>query len=287
MKAERGYPRYTVTPKAEAAILRGHPWVYGEEVLDIQGETGNGGLVDVVQPERPVPGHRLPHPSSPRSGSASSPATPTTASTRPSGRRKLRWAWDYRKSGAAGRRTSDCCRVIFGEADALPRPHGGPLRPHPGGPGPLRWHGASARSCPPPGPGPESSGSDGQTITGVYERNDVALRDKEGLPQGKGWYPPAGRDAPPASPVTEITENGVTLPGGRGERAEDRLLPGPEVQPPGGRRGSPGGKTGAGLLHPHRLLRPERRSGRREARVTAVDVSQVTISTASAPPTFF
>ena len=37
MKAERGYPRYTVTPKAEAAILRGHPWVYGEEVLDIQG----------------------------------------------------------------------------------------------------------------------------------------------------------------------------------------------------------------------------------------------------------
>ena len=47
MKAERGYPRYTVTPKAEAAILRGHPWVYGEEVLDIQGETANGGLVDV------------------------------------------------------------------------------------------------------------------------------------------------------------------------------------------------------------------------------------------------
>ena len=42
MKAERGYPRYTVTPKAEAAILRGHPWVYGEEVLDIQGETANG-----------------------------------------------------------------------------------------------------------------------------------------------------------------------------------------------------------------------------------------------------
>ena len=48
MKAERGYPRYTVTPKAEAAILRGHPWVYGEEVLDIQGETANGGLVDVL-----------------------------------------------------------------------------------------------------------------------------------------------------------------------------------------------------------------------------------------------
>ena len=73
MKAERGYPRYTVTPKAEAAILRGHPWVYGEEVLDIQGETENGGLVDVLSRK----GRYL--------GTGFSPATPTTALTRPSG----------------------------------------------------------------------------------------------------------------------------------------------------------------------------------------------------------
>ena len=32
MKAERNYPRYTVTAKAEAAILRGHPWVYDAEI---------------------------------------------------------------------------------------------------------------------------------------------------------------------------------------------------------------------------------------------------------------
>ena len=37
MKAERGYPRFTITPKAEAAILRGHPWVYDAEVLSIEG----------------------------------------------------------------------------------------------------------------------------------------------------------------------------------------------------------------------------------------------------------
>ena len=48
MKMERGYPIYTVTPKAEAAILRGHPWVYDAEILNTEGETGNGGLVDVV-----------------------------------------------------------------------------------------------------------------------------------------------------------------------------------------------------------------------------------------------
>ena len=27
MKIERGYPTYTVTPKAENAIVKGHPWV--------------------------------------------------------------------------------------------------------------------------------------------------------------------------------------------------------------------------------------------------------------------
>ena len=48
MKAERSYPRYTVTSKAEAAILRGHPWVYGQEVLAAEGTAENGDLVDVL-----------------------------------------------------------------------------------------------------------------------------------------------------------------------------------------------------------------------------------------------
>ncbi len=49
---------------------------------------------------------------------------------------------------------------------------------------------------------------DGQNIRGVYERNDAALRDKEGLPQYKGWFPLQG-EAVPESPVTEIEENGI------------------------------------------------------------------------------
>ena len=48
MKAERGYPIYTVTPKAERALTQGHPWVYDAEILETRGETPNGGLVDVV-----------------------------------------------------------------------------------------------------------------------------------------------------------------------------------------------------------------------------------------------
>ena len=31
MKTERSYPRYTVTPKGEAWLKGGHPWVYEDE----------------------------------------------------------------------------------------------------------------------------------------------------------------------------------------------------------------------------------------------------------------
>ena len=49
---------------------------------------------------------------------------------------------------------------------------------------------------------------DGETITGVYERNDVKIRLQEGLEEGKGWFALEG-EVPPASPVTAICENGI------------------------------------------------------------------------------
>ena len=49
---------------------------------------------------------------------------------------------------------------------------------------------------------------DGQDIRCVYERDDEALRDKEGLPQGKGFFPLPGEEIPTGT-VTEIVENGV------------------------------------------------------------------------------
>ena len=48
----------------------------------------------------------------------------------------------------------------------------------------------------------------GETITGIYERNDIALRTRENLPERKGWY--RSDDIPaPESAVTEICENGI------------------------------------------------------------------------------
>ena len=48
MHTQRDYPRFTVNKKAEAAIRRGHPWVYGEEVIQRPAAYENGGLGDVV-----------------------------------------------------------------------------------------------------------------------------------------------------------------------------------------------------------------------------------------------
>ena len=204
MKAERGYPRYTVTAKAESAILRGHPWVYGEEILDIQGGAENGGLVDVLSRKGRYLGTGF--------LSQQSKIRVRLLSRNANDRfdeafweRKLRWAWEYRKSVLRPEDLS-CCRVIFGEAAAFPGltvDRFGPL---------LAVQVLSV--------GMEIRKdfllpalvrilrADGQEIAGVYERNDEALRDKEGLPQGKGWYPLPG-ETPPSSAMTEITENGV------------------------------------------------------------------------------
>ena len=48
MKAARPYPKIIITPKGEAALTGGHPWVYEGEVTAVDGAAEDGGLVDVV-----------------------------------------------------------------------------------------------------------------------------------------------------------------------------------------------------------------------------------------------
>lgn len=48
MKALRPYPKITITPKGEAALTGGHPWVYEGEVTAMDGTPEDGALVDVV-----------------------------------------------------------------------------------------------------------------------------------------------------------------------------------------------------------------------------------------------
>ena len=204
MKAARSYPCYTVTPKAETAILRGHPWVYDAEIVSTEGSTDNGGLVDVVSKKGRYLGTGF--------LSEHSKIRVRLLSRNANDRfdeafweRKLRWAWDYRKT-VMDPADLDACRIIFGEADAFP------------GLTVDKFH--DLLSVQVLSVGMENIQDlllpllvrilreDGQSIRGVFLRNDVALREKEGLSQGKGWYHLPGEETPD-SPITEITENGV------------------------------------------------------------------------------
>ena len=204
MKQNRPYPACIVSDKAERALKRGHPWVYDAEILSLEDEIQNGAVVDVLSRKGQYLGSGF--------YSEHSKIRIRLLSRNANDRfdeafweRKLRWAIDYRRT-VLSPEDLDACRLIFGEADAFPGltvdlfhdllsvqvlSYGmeqikGFLFP------------ALVRLL----------REEGIPIRGLFERNDAALREKEGLEQYKGWFPLPG-EMPPASPLTEICENGI------------------------------------------------------------------------------
>ena len=116
MKQQRGYPRVTVTPKAERGLTGGHPWVYDTEVADAQ-PAENGALVDVISAKGRYLGTGF--------ISLHSKIRVRILSRNANDvfdeafyLRRLSHAWEYRKTVLSGEVSS--CRVIFGEADLFP-----------------------------------------------------------------------------------------------------------------------------------------------------------------------
>lgn len=205
MKQQRSYPKFTVTPKAQRALDGGHPWVYADEVLSAE-PVENGGLVDVVNEKGRYLGTGF--------VSEKSKIRVRVLSRNANDRfdeafwrRRISYAWEYRKSVLRPQELT-CCRVIFGEADQFPGltvDRFGPLLV------------AQVLSVGTEGIKDmlfkslvEILRADGQDIAGLYERNDAAIRELEGLAQGKGWFDLSALGLPqPGSALTEITENGV------------------------------------------------------------------------------
>lgn len=203
MKTERNFPKATVTKKAEAAVLGGHPWIYDTEVLSVSGEFENGGLVDAVTEKGKYLGTGF--------ISTESKIRIRLISTNTNDkfdedffRRRIKYAWDYRKTVMGDDRR--CCRVIFGEADKFPgltvdrfgdilvtQTLSIGIEKHKDIIFPLLY---------------EVLIEDGENISGIYERNDVQIRKLEGLSENKGWYPLKGLPLP-KSTETVITENGI------------------------------------------------------------------------------
>ena len=205
MKTTRSYPAYTVTKKAELSIVQGHPWVYADEITDApETQPENGALVDVLsQKGRYLGTGFLSLASKIRVRLLSRNANDTFDEA--FWQRRFEYAWAYRKTVL---RPEDltCCRVIFGEADQMPGltvdRFGTVLVAQ------ILSVGMEVRKEQLLPLLARVLRADGQQIDGIYQRNDAALRDKEGLEQGKGWLEIPGEQHP-ASTETEIYENGV------------------------------------------------------------------------------
>ena len=203
MKQQRDYPKVFITSKAERSIKAGHPWVYGEEIRRSEGEPENGGLVDVM------------------AGSAylgtgfynsASKITVRLISRNANDRfdaafwhRRVEYALRYRRTVMPGP-DFQCCRLIHGEADQMPGltvdRYGDVLSVQVLSLGMERVKDVVFSAL------LEVLRAMGEEIRGIFERNDVSIRLREGMEQNKGWYPIPGPE-PPASPVVQIVENGI------------------------------------------------------------------------------
>ena len=204
MKAQRPYVQVSITPKGEAALVKGHPWVYEGEVTAVSGEVTDGELVDVVSRKGSWLGTGFYNSHSKiRIRLISRNANDKFDET--FWVRRLRYAWDYRKT-VMGEVDSRCCRIIFGEADHFP--------------GLTVDRFDDLLSVQILSLGMERIKDiilpnlvnilreDGQSIRGVFLRNDVAIRELEGMAQGKGWYELPGESVPDSA-LAEIVENGI------------------------------------------------------------------------------
>ena len=203
MKAERGYPIAVISEKAEKSIRSGHVWVFGEEVKELIGNAQDGELVDVVSRKGSFLGTGF--------FNSNSKIRVRILSKNANDKfdkaffeRRLRYCFEYRKTVMG--EDFDCCRLVFGEADSFPGltvdRFGDILVTQTLSLGiekrkniifPLMVKVLSDM---------------GETISAVYERNDVAIREKEGLEESKGFFSAPGLRTD-LDGKTVITENGI------------------------------------------------------------------------------
>jgi len=202
---QRGFPYVTVTAKAEKAAAAGHPWVYGAEITAAGGKPlADGGLTDVYSPKGRWLGCGFYNSHSKiavRLVSHNANDTFDAAFWR----RRVQYAWRYRQSAMMPDELG-CCRLVHGEADQLPGltvdRYGDILVAQ------ILCLGMDMIKDVVLPALVDVLRQDGVAIRGVYLRNDVAIRELEGLPQGQGWYA-LDVMAQPDTTRIRIRENGL------------------------------------------------------------------------------
>ena len=183
MKTERPYIKAQITSKAEKAVKRGHPWVYGEEITSLSGQPQDGDIVDVFAGN-----------SWQGSGfyNSNSKITIRIFSRNSNDvfdynfwKRRIAYSIAYRRTVMPGP-DFNCCRLIHGEADQMPGltvdRYENLLSVEIASLGMERIKETIYNAL------VEVLLEQGIDINGIYEKNEIALRTKEGLELYKGWY---------------------------------------------------------------------------------------------------
>lgn len=200
---KRNYVIAEVTKKAEKTLYQGHPWIYDAEVVSLDGTVQDGDIVDVVSSRGRFIGSGF--------YNSHSKIRIRLISRNANDRfdadffeRRIRYAWEYRKTVMGS--DLDCCRIIFGEADTFP------------GLTVDKFHDILVVQTLSLGMELRKDiifpllykvlTEDGFTIRGIFERNDVKVRELEGMEQGKGFYSLGSIPVPDNTDVI-IEENGI------------------------------------------------------------------------------
>ncbi len=200
---ERSYLKAVITEKAERAARSGHPWVYGEEITELSGTPTNGDIVDVLTKKGRWLGAGF--------YNLNSKIRIRIISRNTNDRfdaaffeRRIRHAVDYRI--AAMGEDFSACRILFGEADFFP------------GLTVDKFNDILVTEVLSYGMDKRKDmlyplivkvlSESGVIVRAIYERNEDALRDKEGLTKYKGFYRMEGlRDD--LDGHVRICENGI------------------------------------------------------------------------------
>ena len=199
---ERPYPKVICNKKAERLIKSGHPWVYGEETSGPEQPFEGGDIVDVFTEKGSWMGSGFINDASKIRVRLISQNT-NDRFDEAFWRRRVEYAVDYRRKVMGP--DFSCCRLIFGEADSFPgltvdkfedvlvtevlslgieKRKNLIYR--------LLCEALEARGC---------------KVRCIYERNEGAIRLKEGLDQYKGYCD--GFGSPSDGGHVTISENGI------------------------------------------------------------------------------
>ena len=203
MKSERNYIKVIIDEKGRKQQEDGHPWVYDNEIIKIEGSYENGDIVDVLSQKGKYLGSGFINNNSKimiRIISRNANDNFDEAFFE----RRIKYAWDYRKTVMG--EDINCCRIIFGEADEFP------------GLTIDRFNDILVAQVLSLGIEKRKDmifnliykilREDNQNIIGIYERNDVEIRKLEGLEEYKGYYKLKDVEVPSYT-ITEIIENGI------------------------------------------------------------------------------